>query len=78
MVLLNPGLDEATVTVSSAGEAPAEQDIVVPAGTVVEFPAMEGAADAYTLSGQGALVSLWVTTTGTASAYSTGVPLVDE
>jgi hypothetical protein len=78
VVVLNPGLDDATVTVTPAGGAPAEQEIAVPAGTVVEVPAMEGAADAYTLSGQGPLVSLWVTTTGTASAYSTGVPLVDE
>jgi hypothetical protein len=78
MVILNAGLDEATVTVTAISDAPVAQEVSVPAGTVVEFPAIEGGAHAYTLNGEGLLVPLWVTTTETASAYSTGVPLVDE
>ena len=78
MVILNAGLDEATVIVTALREESVAEQFVVPAGTVVEFPAIDGNADAYTLKGEGLLVPMWVTSTGTATAYSAAVPLVDE
>jgi hypothetical protein len=51
---------------------------VVPAGTVVEVPIVEGGANAYSVRGEGALVPLSVTATPTGTAYSIGVPLLDE
>jgi hypothetical protein len=45
---------------------------------VLEVPAVEGGANAYTLKGIGSLVPMWVTTTATGVAYSIGVPIIDE
>ncbi|MGH8873487.1 MAG: DUF5719 family protein [Acidimicrobiia bacterium] len=77
-VILNAGLDEATVVVTALRDQPAAQQLTVPAGTVIEVPAIEGGANAYSVTGEGLLVPLWVTTTGTDIAYSVGVPLLDE
>lgn len=78
IVILNAGLEEATVVVTSQKDESVAQEITVPAGTVMEFQAAEGNADAYTVRSGGLLVPLWVTTTGTATAYGIGVPLIDE
>jgi hypothetical protein len=78
MVIVNTGLDEVTATITAVRDASVAQQVTVPAGTVIEFPAVEGGADAYTLSGDGLVVASWATLTGTASAFSAGVPLVDE
>jgi hypothetical protein len=78
MVILNTGLEETTVVVAAQKEESVAREFPVPAGAVVEFQAVEGTADAYTLRGEGLLVPLWVTTTGTATAYAIGVPLIDE
>ena len=78
MVILNAGLDEATVIVTALRDSSVAKQFVVPAGSVMEFSSVEGNADAYTLKGEGLLVPMWVTNTGTARAYSAGVPLIDE
>jgi len=78
LVIVNTGLDEVTATITAVREASVAQQITVPAGTVIEVPAVEGGADAYTVSGDGLVVASWATLTGTASAFSAGVPLVDE
>jgi hypothetical protein len=78
MVILNAGLDEANVVVTALRDQSVAQQFPVPAGTVVQIPAIEGNANAYLLEGEGLLVPLWVTTTGTGSAYSIGVPILDE
>jgi len=78
MVIVNTGLEETTATITAVRDASVAQQVTVPAGIVIEFPAVEGGADAYTLSGDGLVVASWATLTGTASAFSAGVPLVDE
>jgi hypothetical protein len=50
----------------------------VRAGTVLEFASISDGASAYTVTGEGLLVPMWVTTTGTATSYAGGVPLIDE
>jgi hypothetical protein len=78
LVLLNAGLEEETAVVTALRDQPAIQEIAVPAGMVVEVPAIEGGANAYTVQGQGELVAAWVTTGEGAVAYSVGVPQADE
>ncbi len=77
-VILNAGLDEDTVIVTARRAQSAAKQFALPAGTVLEVPAFEGGANAYAVRGQGALVPLWVTTSGTGVAYSIGEPLIDE
>jgi len=77
-VVLNAGLEEATVVVTALRDQSVANEYAVPAGTVLEVPAVEGGANAYTVKGEGSLVPMWVTTTPTGSAYSIGVPLLDE
>ena len=77
-VVLNAGIDDATVVVTAHREESAARQFVVPAGTVVEVPIVEGGANAYSVRGEGALVPLSVTATPTGTAYSIGVPLLDE
>jgi hypothetical protein len=78
VVILNAGLDEDRVTVTARREEPVTQEVVVPAGTVVQIPSVEGRANAYTVEGGGDLVALWVTNTDTGRAYSMGVPVLNE
>ena len=78
MVILNTGLDEAPVIVTALRDASVAKQFVVPAGSVMEFSSVEGNADGYSLKGEGLLVPMWVTNTGTGRAYSAGVPLIDE
>jgi hypothetical protein len=78
LLILNAGLDDDTVLVSALRDQPATQEVPVPAGMVVELPAIEGGANAYRVEGQGQLVAAWVTTGQGATAYSIGVPLSDE
>jgi hypothetical protein len=77
-VVLNAGLDDATVIVTAHRDQSAARQYDVPAGTVIEVAAIEGGANAYSVRGEGALVPLSVTVTPTATAYSVGVPLPDE
>jgi hypothetical protein len=78
LVLLNAGLDEDTVTVTARHDPSARQEVTLPPGSVVEVPAISGVADGYTVEGQGALVAAWVTTGEVGTAYSVGVPVLDE
>ncbi|MDP9145812.1 MAG: DUF5719 family protein [Actinomycetota bacterium] len=78
MVILNAGLEQATVVVTAQKEESIARELTIPAGGVLEFQAVEGNADAYTLRGEGLLVPLWVTASGAATAYAIGVPLIDE
>jgi hypothetical protein len=78
LLILNAGLDEDTVLVTALNDQPASQEIAVPAGMVVEVPAMAGPANAYTVEGQGQLVAAWVATGEGATAYSIGVSQTDE
>jgi hypothetical protein len=78
LLILNAGLEEDTVLVTALRDQPASQEITVPAGMVVEVPAMEGGANAYTVEGQGELVAALVATGEGAMAYSIGVPQTDE
>lgn len=75
--VLNAGLEDATVVVSAHREQSVTQEVSVPAGTVVEIPALGGGANAYTIRGEGSLVPLW-TTTAAGVAYSSGVSIGDE
>ena len=77
LLIFNAGLEEDTVVVTAHRDQPATQEVAVPAETVVELPAVEGGANAYTVQGQGSLVAAWVTTGEGATAYSIGVPLPD-
>jgi hypothetical protein len=78
LLVLNSGLEEDTVLVTARRDQTVAQEIPLPAGMVVELPAIEGGANAYTVEGQGPLVAAWVTTREGATAYSVGVPLPDE
>jgi hypothetical protein len=77
-VILNAGLEEDVVVVTARRDQSVAQEHAIPAGMVLEIPAVEGGANAYTLKGSGSLVPLWVTTTATGAAYSIGVPIIDE
>jgi hypothetical protein len=77
-VILNAGLDDATVVVTAHREQSAAEQYVVAAGTVLEVDPIEGNANAYSVRGEGSLVALFVTTTPTGTAYSIGVPIPDE
>jgi hypothetical protein len=77
-VILNAGIEEDTVVVTARRDQSAAQEFTVPAGTVLEVPAIEGGANAYTVKGEGSLVPMWVTAAGTGVAYSIGVPIIDE
>jgi hypothetical protein len=78
MVILNAGLEQASAEITSHGPETVVKKPPVAAGSVIEFPAISGRASAYTVRGEGLLVPMWVTTAGTATAYATGVPLIDE
>jgi hypothetical protein len=77
-VILNAGLDDATVVVTAHREQSAAEQYVVAAGTVLEVEPIEGNSNAYSVKGEGSLVALFVTTTPTGTAYSIGVPIPDE
>ena len=77
-MILNAGLEEDVVVVTARRDQSVAQEHTIPAGMVLEVPAVEGGANAYTLKGIGSLVPMWVTTTATGVAYSIGVPIVDE
>lgn len=77
-VILNTGLDDATVVVTAHREQSAAEQYVVAAGTVLEVDPIEGNAAAYSVKSEGSLVALFVTTTPTGTAYSIGVPIPDE
>ena len=51
---------------------------MVPAGSALQVPAVEGRANAYTVEGGGDLVALWVTSTDSGKGYSMGTPVLDE
>ena len=78
VVILNAGIDESTVTVTAHSEQSVAEQFSLAGGGVIEFPAFAGNANAYTVEGEGFLVPLWVTATGTGTAYSIGVPILDE
>jgi hypothetical protein len=78
MVILNAGLEQASAEITSLGAQTVVKKPPVAAGSVLEFPAISDAAIGYTVTGEGLLVPMWVTTTGTATAYSIGTPLIDE
>ena len=77
-VILNAGLDDATVVITAHREQSAAEQYVVPAGTVLEVDPIEGNANAYSVRSEASLVALFVTTTPTGTAYSIGVPIPDE
>jgi len=77
-VILNAGLEEASVVLTARRAQTAAKELTVPAGTVVQVQAVEGRASAYTVEGSGDLVALWVTNTDTGKAESIGVPIIDE
>jgi hypothetical protein len=77
-VILNSGLEEDSVVITALREQSVAQELSIPAGTVVQVPAIEGGANSYTVKGSGDLVALWVTNTDTGKAESIGVPIIDE
>lgn len=77
-VILNAGLEDATVVVTAHREQSAAEQYVVAAGTVLEVDLIEGNANAYSVKSEASLVALSVTTTPTGTAYSIGVPIPDE
>lgn len=78
IVVLNAGLEDATATITAYGRETVVKGPPVRAGTVLEFASISDGASAYTVTGEGLLVPMWVTTTGTATSYAGGVPLIDE
>jgi hypothetical protein len=78
LVILNAGLEDDTVVVTARRDQVASQEVTVPAGTLVEVPALEGGANAYTVEGQLQLVASWVATGDVGMAYSIGVPVLDD
>jgi hypothetical protein len=78
MVILNAGLEQASAVITSLGAQTVVKKPPVNAGSVIEFPSISDGASGYTVTGEGLLVPMWVTTTGTATAYSIGTPLIDE
>lgn len=78
LVLLNAGLEEDSVVVTARHDQSATQNVVMPAASVLELPSISGVANAYTVEGQGALVAAWVTIGQAGTAYSVGVPVLDE
>jgi hypothetical protein len=77
-VILNAGLEEASVVLTARRADSVAREVNVPAGTVVQVPAIEGRANSYTVEGSVDLVALWVTNTDTGKAESIGVPIIDE
>jgi hypothetical protein len=78
MVVLNAGIESSSVIVTALRGQSSAIEVPVPAGAVVEVPSFEGGAQAYTMRGEGLFVPMWVTSAGNATAYSLGVPLIDE
>jgi hypothetical protein len=78
IVVLNAGLDQTTATITALGEQTVVKGPPVRAGSVLEFAAISPAATGYTVTGEGLLVPMWVSVTDAATAYSIGVPLIDE
>lgn len=78
MVILNAGIEDSSLVLTALADQSVAVELSVAAGAVVEVPAVEGSFTAYTLRSEGLFVPLWVTTVGTAGAYSLGVPLLDE
>jgi hypothetical protein len=78
MVILNPELDQASATITSLGAQAVVKKPPVSAGAVIEFPSVSSGANGYTVTTDGLLVPMWVSTTATATAYEIGVPLIDE
>ena len=78
VVIFNAGLEEDRVTVTARRAQPVAQEVVVPAGSALQVPAVEGRANAYTVEGGGDLVALWVTSTDSGKGYSMGIPVLDE
>lgn len=78
MVILNAGIEDSSLVLTALRDQSVAVELSVAAGAVVEVPAVEGNFSAYTLRSEGLFVPLWVSTAGTAGAYSLGVPLIDE
>jgi Family of unknown function (DUF5719) len=78
LFILNPGLDDTTVLVTSRrGQSLAEQ-FVVPAGQVVAFDGFPGIGNGYSVRGDGDVVALWTTAGDAIRSYMLGVPILDE
>ncbi|GEM_PF-1346846 len=78
LVVLNAGLEQTNVVITALGQQSVVKQPPVDAGSVLEFASIAPSANAYTVSGEGLLVPMWVTSVGTATAYSVGAPLIDE
>ncbi|MGA7096615.1 MAG: DUF5719 family protein [Acidimicrobiia bacterium] len=78
LVILNTGLDDATVVVTDHRPDSVAEQFVVPAGQVVEFEAIVGTGDGYSVTGDGDLVVLWSAAMDTARVYAMGTPILDE
>ncbi len=78
MVILNAGIEDSSVVVTALREQSTAVELPIPAGGVVELASEGGAARAHTVRGEGLFVPLWVAGNEAATAYSIGVPLIDE
>ncbi|MFZ0627465.1 MAG: DUF5719 family protein [Acidimicrobiia bacterium] len=78
LVVLNTGLDDATVVVTDHRPDSVAEQFSVAAGQVVEFGAIVGTGDGYSVTGDGDVVVLWSASMGTARVYAMGTPILDE
>jgi Family of unknown function (DUF5719) len=78
LFILNPGLDDTTVLITSRREQSLAEQLVVPAGQVVTFDSFPGVGDGYSVRGDGDVVALWTTAGGAMRSYMLGVPILDE
>lgn len=77
MLMLNTGLEDADVVLTSLRDQSQARQLLVPAGQVVEFAGIEGPGRGYSIRSSQPLVALWVGAEGAAHAYSIGVAFVD-
>ncbi len=78
MVILNPGLEDVSASVTALRAQPATSVVAVPAGEVVEVAIAADPAIGYRVDGDGQLVVGWSMTRGGAIALGGAAPLSDE
>lgn len=78
IAVLNPGLEDVTVNVTTLRSVSETVVVAVPAGEVVEVVTTSDPALGYLIEGDGPLVATWSTVIGGSIALGTAAPLVDE
>ena len=75
--ILNPDIEDATVTVSERRSATTAEQFPVPADSLIVYEVSEISADGLAIESDVPIVATWLTIRESSLALATGVPVLD-